>query len=80
VGGFYTLVFFYLVRWVSRGGGRYSGFIGGDGFCCLFSVGELWGGRGGDGARDVLRTLVQNFFNRSPITLKFGAEKLERES
>jgi hypothetical protein len=24
--------------------------------------------------------VVQNFFNRSPITLKFGAEKLERES
>ena len=24
--------------------------------------------------------MVQKFFNRSPITLKFGAEKLERES
>ena len=24
--------------------------------------------------------MVQKIFNRSPITLKFGAEKLERES
>ena len=35
---------------------------------------------GGDWAHGVSQTVVLKFFNRSPITLKFGAEKLERES
>ena len=40
-------------------------------------VGKLGRGGGGSGYS---RKMVQKFFNRSPITLKFGAEKLERES
>jgi hypothetical protein len=42
-----------------------------------------WGksaGAGEDVGLDQSRRVVRNFFNRSPITLKFGAEKLERES
>jgi hypothetical protein len=38
------------------------------------------GGGGGKLVSDHSRGMVWKFFNRSPITLKFEAEKLERES
>ncbi len=46
-------------------------------FSCLVLLGsESWEGE----LRDILGVVVQKFFNRSPITLKFGAEKIrERE-
>ncbi len=53
------------------GGIYYSGFL----LTRLIGVGKL-----GGGSSEYSRTMVQKFFNRSPITLKFGAEKLERES
>ena len=39
-----------------------------------------WSGAGGGLISVCLAGWSGNFFNRSPITLKFGAEKLERES
>jgi hypothetical protein len=52
------------------GGNYYSGFL----LVCRVGS-EIW--EGGSGTSGVM---VQKFFNRSPITLKFGGRKLERES
>ncbi len=55
---------------LSGWGNSCSGFL----LACRVGVGEAGGG---------LRIFLVDglkFFNRSPITLKFGAEKLERES
>ena len=43
-------------------------------------ISRLWSESWWRGVLDLLRWWSKNFFNRSPITLKFGAEKLERES
>ncbi len=57
---------------LSGGGNSYSGFLS---TCRVMVEG------GGEKLRGLLRTLVLKFFNRSPMTLKFGAEKIrERES
>jgi hypothetical protein len=39
-----------------------------------------WVGKLGGGSSGYSWVMVQKFFNRSPITLKFGGRKLERES
>ncbi len=39
-----------------------------------------WVGKLGGGSSVTSGVMVQKFFNRSPITLKFGGRKLERES
>ncbi len=49
----------------------YSGFL----LTRRVGVGEFGGGGSG-----YTWVMVWKFFNRSPITLKFGAPKLERES
>jgi hypothetical protein len=75
VGEFLTLVFTYSVTWVSRGGGRSSGVTWAMVREIFVGVGEL-----GGGAHEFLSWWSKNFFNRSPITLKFGPEKkIERE-
>ncbi len=81
MGKFLTLVFIYFVKLVLGGGGRYSGFTWTmvRDISCL---GRRVVGRGGVGwgAHEFLRWWSKNFFNRSPITLKFEAGKIrERE-
>jgi hypothetical protein len=53
-----------------EGGNYYSGFL----LTCLVGS-ESW-----EGGSGYSREMVQKFFNRSPITLKFGGRKIERES
>ena len=61
--------------WFSRGGGRCSE-VTRSIVWDIVSWSENWG----VGALELLRRWSKNFLIGPPITLKFGAEKLERES
>ncbi len=61
--------------------GNLSGLVGWGNFLLWFSL-DCWfvvGKLGMGGVLESSWSMVQKFFNRSPITLKFGAEKIERE-
>ncbi len=70
----YSGFFIYFVKWVSRGGGYFE--VTWAMVRDIASWSESWGGGGFMNFLDG----SSKFFNRSPITLKFGAEKIrERE-